>query len=81
MIKLSFNKGEPSKDGRYLCLIESKGEGFSLPSRLPETIATQYVCCGNWSLEAFGGWMVDNPNVFRIHNGVDNVIGWCEFEI
>ena len=87
MIELKFNKGNPPKDGRYICLIESKGTGTSIKpgtgwgdvgttTEIPMT--EQYICFGNWM---FSRWLLDDATtVFRFHNGKDEVIGWCEFE-
>lgn len=78
MIKLKFNKSNPPKDGRYICLIESEGKGFSMVTESPVKMIENYICCGNWLFNKY--WMLDNPYVFRIHGGKDKVIGWCEFE-
>lgn len=78
MIELKFNKGNPPKDGRYICLIKSKGTGFSLDLNQKIPMLVDYICFGNWIYN--NQWMLDNPNIFRIHNGKDEVIGWCEFE-
>ena len=77
-IKLSFNKGNPPKDGRYICLVENTGTGFSYESSLEIPMTEQYICCGNW---IFNRWFLDDAtSCFRFHNGKDEVIGWCGFE-
>ena len=60
MIKLSFEKGNPPKDGRYICLIESKGTGFSLDLGHEIPMTEQYVCCGNWM---FSRWFLDDAQL------------------
>ena len=87
MITLKFSKGNPPKDGRYICLVENTGTGISLkPSSDWKSSGTsieipmteQYVCFGNWM---FSRWFLDDATTcFRFHNGIDEVIGWCEFE-
>ena len=78
MIELKFNNGNPPKDGRYICLIKSKGEGFSMVTKSSVKMIENYICCGNWIFN--NQWMLDNPNIFRIHGGSDEVVGWCEFK-
>ncbi len=79
MIKLSFSKGIPPKDGRYICLVENAGTGFSYKSNLEIPMIEQYTCFGNW---LFSRWFLDDATtVFRFHNGKDEIIGWCEFEL
>ena len=67
MIELKFNKGNPPKDGRYICLLENTSDKVD-----------QYICFGSWIYNHH--WILEGTNITPISNHRIRIVGWCEFE-